>query len=140
MSNILVPVDGSEHAARAIEYAVDHFPDADITALHVVELPEGYFSAFMDDLEELPQVEDEKAEAQEILDEMRATATEMGATIETDIVAGKPSNQILTYAEENDIDEIVIGNRGLSGVGRVMFGSVAEQVVRRSEIPVVVVH
>ncbi|UWG47703.1 Nucleotide-binding protein, UspA family [Halanaeroarchaeum sp. HSR-CO] len=140
MSNILVPVDGSEHSERAVEYAVNHFPDGDITALHVVELPEGYFSAFMEDLEDLPQVEDEKAEAREILDTIRATAEELGATIDTAYVTGKPSNQILTYAEENDIDEIVIGNRGLSGVGRVMFGSVAEQVVRRSEIPVVVVH
>ncbi|MGM0398778.1 MAG: universal stress protein [Halobacteriota archaeon] len=140
MSNILVPVDGSEHSERAVEYAVGHFPDADITALHVVELPEGYFSAFMEDLEDLPQVEDEKAEAREILDSIRASAKELGATIDTEYVTGKPSNQILTYAEENDIDEIVIGNRGLSGVGRVMFGSVAEQVVRRSEIPVVVVH
>lgn len=140
MSNILVPVDGSEHAERALEYAIDHFPDANITALHVIELPEGYFSAFTKDLESLPQVEEGKEEARELLEEVRALAKEKGASIETDYATGKPGNQILTYAEENDVDEIVIGNRGLSGVGRVMFGSVAEKVVRRSEVPVVVVH
>lgn len=140
MSNILVPVDGSEHAERALEYAVDHFPEGDITVLHVIELPEGYFAAFTSDREDLPQVEEREEEARDLLDDYWSQAKELGMEVDTDFEAGKPANEILSYAEANGIDEIVIGNRGLSGVGRVMFGSVAETVVRRADIPVVVVH
>lgn len=140
MGGILVPVDGSEHAEDALEYAVEHFPEQEITALHVVELPTGYFTATAPDVEELPKVKHHEEEARELLDDIETKATEMSAVIETDFELGDPVDEILSYAHDHDIDEIVIGSRGISGVGRIMFGSVAEKVVRRAEIPVVVVH
>jgi nucleotide-binding universal stress UspA family protein len=140
MGGILVPVDGSKHAEDALEYAIDHFSDEEITALHVVEIPQGYFTATAPDPEDIPQVKAQKGEANELLDDIEAKATEMSAVIETDFELGDPEDEILSYVEEHDIDEIVIGSRGVSGVGRIMFGSVAEKVVRRAEIPVVVVH
>lgn len=140
MGTILVPVDGSEHSENALEYAIDHFPDDEIVALHVLDLPEGYFAAFTEDRESLPQVEDEKAEADELLDDVAAKARELGANIRTEVGGGNPANGILSFVEDHSVDEIVIGSRGLSGVGRIMFGSTAEKVVRRSEVPVVVVH
>ncbi|WP_050048349.1 universal stress protein [Halanaeroarchaeum sulfurireducens] len=140
MSRILVPVDGSEHAENAFEYAVEHFPEDDIVALHVIELPEGYFAAFAEDTESLPQVEDAKERGHQILGDIESLAADLDAEVETEIISGNPPDKILSYVEDEDVDEIVIGSRGLSGVGRIMFGSVAEQVVRRSEVPVVVVH
>lgn len=140
MADILVPVDGSTHAEDAVAYAVDHFPDDHVIALHVVEVPTGYFAASVSDPESLPQVENQKREARELLDDIEDTAADLGGSVCTELVTGDPVDEILAYAQENDIDEIVIGSRGISGVGRVMFGSVAEKVVRRSEIPVVVVH
>lgn len=140
MGGILVPVDGSTYSEDAIAYAIDHFPDEDITALHVVEAPTGYFASTVEDPEDMPQVERRKAEAGDLLEEIETTATEMGAVIDTDWEIGDPVDEILSYAKKKGFDEIVIGSRGISGVGRIMFGSTAEKVVRRAEMPVVVVH
>lgn len=140
MGTILVPVDGSTHSEDALEYAIDHFPDDDIRAFHVVETPSGYFAASAADPETLPQVEKRREATDELLDEMETKASELGAVIDTDYEIGEPVDEILAYAAAQGVDEIVIGSRGISGVGRIMFGSTAEKVVRRAEIPVVVVH
>ncbi|MDR5657600.1 universal stress protein [Halodesulfurarchaeum sp. HSR-GB] len=140
MRKILVPVDGSEHADAALAYAIERFSDAEITALHVVDLPQGYFAATAGDPEEIPSVEHRKEEAKELLEAVEAEAEQFGGHVDTDIATGDPADEILEYASAHDFDEIVIGSRGISGVGRIVFGSVAEKVVRRAEIPVVVVH
>lgn len=140
MGEILVPVDGSEFAERALEYAIEHFPDQNLTAFHVVEAPKGYFAATAADIDETPQVKHGREEAAELLDELETEAAERGAVIDTAYEVGDPVDEILSYAAKEGVDQIVIGSRGISGVGRVVFGSTAETVVRRAEIPVVVVH
>jgi nucleotide-binding universal stress UspA family protein len=47
---------------------------------------------------------------------------------------------IVTYADENDVDHVVLGSHGRKGLTRVLLGSVAEAVVRRSPVPVTVVR
>jgi nucleotide-binding universal stress UspA family protein len=140
MGEILVPVDGSTYAEDALAYAIEHFPEADITTLHVVEVPGGYFAATAGDPETLPVVETHKAEGEKLLEAIEAEAQTLGGSVETAMEIGDPADEILEYAQANDVAEIVIGSRGISGVGRIMFGSVAEKVVRRADIPVVVVH
>ncbi len=140
MGSILVPVDGSTHSEDALAYAIDHFPEEDIIAFHVVEAPTGYFAASAADPEALPQVDKRVAATEDLLDEMETKGTELGAVIETDYEIGEPVDEILAHAAAEGVDEIVIGSRGISGVGRIMFGSTAEKVVRRAQIPVVVVH
>ena len=46
----------------------------------------------------------------------------------------------MTYAEENDIDHIVVGSHGRGGVSRMLLGSVAETVARRSSVPVTIIR
>lgn len=53
---------------------------------------------------------------------------------------GNPHDDILGYAEDHDIDVIVMGTHGRTGVKRALLGSVTENVVRHSEIPVLTVH
>lgn len=140
MGEILVPVDGSEFAERALEYAIEHFPEQDLTAFHVVEAPKGYFAATAAEIDETPQVKHGREEAEDLLDELETMAAERGTVVDTAYEVGDPVDEILSYAAKAGVDEIVIGSRGISGVGRVVFGSTAETVVRRAEIPVVVVH
>ena len=140
MGEILVPVDGSTYAEDALAYAIEHFPDEDITTLHVVEVPGGYFAAAAGDPESFPVVDKHKEEGEALLEAIEAEAETLGGSVETAMETGDPADEILEYAQENDVEEIVIGSRGISGVGRIVFGSVAEKVVRRSNIPVVVVH
>ncbi len=59
---------------------------------------------------------------------------------EPDLVAGHPAKAILRYADEHAVDGIVIGSHGREGPARVLLGSVAETVVRRSAVPVTVVR
>ena len=77
---------------------------------------------------------------QKVLDEAEARAAEHDVTVTAETVIGMPSRAIVEWAENNDIDGIVIGSHGRKGVTRVLLGSVAESVVRRSPVPVTVVR
>ena len=68
-------------------------------------------------------------------------ATEGGATdVERALEVGRPTRTIVEYADEHDIDQIVMGSHGRSGMSRILLGSVAEIVVRRATVPVTVVR
>lgn len=135
---ILVPYDGSEPAEAALEYAFETFPEASVTALYVVPIPEDYWTAFGDT--EQRSIERSRERGEEILEEATAIATEHDRELQTDIDTGKPDRTIISRAEDKDYDTIVIGSHGREGVSRILLGSVAENVVRRSPIPVVVVR
>ncbi|MFC4541386.1 universal stress protein [Halosolutus amylolyticus] len=138
--SILVPVDGSEQAEAALAYAIETFPDASHTAFHAMDLPfdrpreavEGTY------LEELLHDHEERAEA--ILESAAALADELGATIETETAAETPSRAIVDYADANGYDQIVMGGHGRSLAARLLTGSVAERVARRSPLTVTLVR
>lgn len=71
---------------------------------------------------------------------MRDRAEKHGVTLTTETGSGRPERAIVAYAEDHLVDEIVIGSHGRTGGSRILLGSVAEQVVRRSPIPVTVVR
>ncbi|SIR76240.1 universal stress protein [Natronorubrum thiooxidans] len=137
---ILVPYDGSPPATKALEYAFETFPDASVTALTVVPLPEGYWAAFEDDEHRAADIERARERGQEILEDATTTAAAHDRELDTDVATGKPDREIIEQAETEGYDTIVIGSHGREGVSRVLLGSVAEAVVRRSPIPVVVVR
>ncbi len=130
--HLLVPVDDSDPARAALEYALKHFPDAEITVLHAVDdLAAGYAG-------QPPAVAGTDAEP-EVFDEAKRLAAEYNADFEAQVVDGTAGEAILGYAEEEEIDGIVMGSKGRSGVSRVLLGSIAEQVTRRASVPVTVV-
>lgn len=139
---VLVPVDGSEPASDALAFATDHYPDATITALHVIDPADypagGFESGVMTDLEQIR--ENKHQHAENLLEDARERLTDQGVDVETAIESGKPSNVIVEYADEHDVDLITIGSHGRTGASRVLLGSVAETVVRRSPVPVTVVR
>ncbi|ADB63794.1 UspA domain protein (plasmid) [Haloterrigena turkmenica DSM 5511] len=136
----LVPVDGSPQAEAALQYALKEFPDAEITVLHVVQLPEGYWSLFVESEAEFPGHERAEERARELFDAAEQRAASVDHPIETTIEMGDPAREIVEYAVTNDFDQIVMGSHGRHGVDRLLFGSVAETVVRRAPMTVVVVH
>ena len=140
---ILVPVDGSPQSNDALEHAFDQFPDADVTALTAVDpIAAGYAAAPGPDATGYPGEWTEQAEerADTILDEAVDFAAEHGREVETVRVTDRPARAIVDYAEEHDVDQVVIGSHGRTGVTRVLLGSVAENVVRRAPCPVTVVR
>lgn len=136
---ILVPYDGSKPAQQALEYAVEHHPDEEIVLFGVAEAAGGYTGATLSLAREAMKElrEETRGDLSGALEELQTNA-DVDVTIETAV--GKPAREIVAYAEEADIEEIVIGNHGRGGVSRVLLGSVAETVVRRSPVPVTVVR
>ncbi len=136
---ILVPYDGSAPAKAALEYAFDTFPDASVTALYVIPVPEGYWTAFEESDDEVSS-DDVEDRGRDVLETATELAAEHDRDIETKVAVGQPDKKIVTLVEEDPYDTIVMGSHGREGVSRILLGSVAETVVRRSPIPVVVVR
>ena len=138
---LLVPVDGSDPADAALEFALEEYPDADITVLSVIDPTDvgyGSIEAAPSTFEHLQKSAEERT--QTVLDQAESRAADHDVTVTTETVIGMPSRAIVEWAENNDIDGIVIGSHGRQGVTRVLLGSVAESVVRRSPVPVTVVR
>ncbi|ADJ15625.1 universal stress protein [Halalkalicoccus jeotgali] len=140
-TRILVPIDESEQSETAFEYALETFPEASITVLHAIDPRElrtyGGVEGWID-MDELAA--QRRAYAQRLVDEAREHADERGITLSTAVETGKPARTVVEFVKDNDIDHVVIGSHGRSGVSRVLLGSVAERVVRRSPVPVTIVR
>ncbi len=152
---ILVPTEGSPLSMKALEIALTDYPDADIIACHVMD-PIGSGLSLIDVMR--PTFDDgappgsvspeywrewnQKAEqkAQAVFDEAHELADEHDSTIDTVLEFGEPDDVILEHAEEHDVDRIVMGSHCRSGAERFLVGSVAETVVRRAPVPVMIVR
>lgn len=138
---VLVPVDNSPQATEARTYAFENFSNADLIFLHVIDPIEAGYSAPVS----IPGHSEEwyeaaKEDAESLFDEVEEQANEIGVAVTTETEIGRPARIIVEYATDKDIDQIVMGSHGRSGVSRILLGSVAETVVRRSPVPVTVVR
>lgn len=144
--NILVPTDGSETARAAVDQAVDLASkyDATVHALYVIDVDATSYSLGTEQvdrirqghLDEMPEV---KAEADEATGYVAEVAAEHGVPVVEHVEVGGPARAIRNFVEDHDIDLVVMGSHGRSGLSRVVLGSVAEKVLRRTHLPVLVV-
>lgn len=139
--HVLVPMDGSNQAQHALDYVLDEHADARVTVLHVIDPAQATYGAqagLPPSAEEW--FENEEARAEELFESVREQAREAGVEVTTATEVGQPSRTIVEYVEEHDVGHVVIGSHGRKGLTRVLLGSVAELVVRRSPVPVTVVR
>lgn len=141
MGRTLVALDDSPQAQRALEYALSTHGGDDFVLVHVIDYSEsitdpkrggrgrleGWYQKATEDADDLFEGAEEQID-------------EHGSSVTTVVSDGKPAEEILDSADEHDVDQIVMGSHGRTGVGRILLGSVAEQVVRRAECPTTVVH
>jgi len=136
---ILVPVDFSEHSERALEHAIGLAKvfGAEIELLHSYEVTPivtlygvGYPETLDRDLRE--------AATRRLAEWCEKVQTE-AVPVRQHVVPSFPAEAIVDQAGELDVDLIVMGTRGLSGLRHVMLGSVAERVLRRAPCPVLTV-
>lgn len=150
---VLVPTEGSPLSRKAVETALTDYPDAEIVVLHVMD-PIGSGTSLIDVMR--PTFDDgappgsvtpeywrewhEQAEskAEAVFDDARETAADR--QVETVLEFGDPADVILEYAEDRDVDRIVMGSHCRSGAERFLLGSVAERVVKRAPMPVMIVR
>jgi nucleotide-binding universal stress UspA family protein len=132
---LLVPVDGSPPSRRALEFAAAEWPDADVLLLYVIDPVDAGYRPGAIPTESEEWLREAKADARELLDSYRETAP---AGAETLTRVGRPASTIVEVAEETDVDHVVVGSHGRKGVQRLLLGSVAESVARRSPVPVTI--
>jgi len=138
---MLVPLDGSELAEVVLPYAKELAGrlDLDVILLHVCSPDEGELvpmhRAYVERAAEI--IRRQSAEVQQ-----RAGIQRGGGAVEArgELAAGHPAEEILRYAEENDVDLILMATHGRSGIRRWAMGSVADKVLHASKVPVCLVR
>ncbi|AEG17388.1 universal stress protein [Methanobacterium paludis] len=145
-TRILLPTDGSESSKKAGEYAVStaNLNGADIIVLNVIDtdylnpLPQRDLREKLDE-----QLREEGKEAVEKfkkkIEDEKCAGNCKNINLITMLKQGKPSDVILETAEEEGVDQIIIGKSGKHGLERFLLGSTTERVVRKAKIPVNVI-
>ncbi|SEP18654.1 Nucleotide-binding universal stress protein, UspA family [Halogranum amylolyticum] len=135
IGSILVPTDGSECAHTAVDHAGElaRSVDATLHVIYVVETGQVINGNRVRKLREALEEIGEKA-LDLALDQVQSSTY---LPTETSIVNGPPYIEIVRYAEEHDVDCIVMGTHGRKGIRRFLLGSVTERVIRRADVPVI---
>lgn len=139
---ILVPIDFSEHSKNALQYAVSFAKQftAELVLLYVVE-PTIYPADFSFGQVALPNIENELRErGSSELDQLKQKYIGETLSSHTLVRTGKPFLEILTTAQEEDVDLIIMATHGHTGVEHILFGGTAEKVVRKALCPVLLVR
>jgi len=138
---ILVPTDFTDASIDAAAYALvlSRRYKARLYLLHVVDTTEEASGFYVPHLS-YDNIEGEmKAAAGEMLRRFRTRRFRGVKQIETRVLTGRPHKAILRYAKSEGVDLIVMGTYGTGGIDKVLFGSTTERVMRKSNIPVLVV-
>ncbi len=143
--HLLIPLDGSHLAEQAIPMAeeVAQKFDSQITLIRVIQPYEmtvsihssNYTAMLLDTYHQI------RLEAESYLKKQAEILSQTGCMLETRVVSGQPAAAaILDQAEHLKVDAIVMGTHGRSGLGRWMYGSVADKVLRHADVPVLLIR
>ena len=140
MKKLLLPIDGSDSSQRSIAYVIEHREDAaSAPELHLLNvqspLPSGV-TRFVN-RESVHEYHIEEGEKE--LAESRAKLDAAGLKYVSSIEVGQPAEVIAQYASEKNIDQIILGTRGLGAVSGMVLGSVMTKIIRASDTPVLLV-
>jgi nucleotide-binding universal stress UspA family protein len=136
---VLVALDGSTACETVLRFLMEIASPLDMTVmlLHVLEpitpqIVEG--TIVVDDIEA------RRHEAEEYLAPISAALRSQGVDTAWAIRRGRPADEILAAAQEGGADLIAMATHGRTGLGRLLFGSVAEAVLRRATVPVFMIR
>jgi nucleotide-binding universal stress UspA family protein len=134
---VLVPLDGSPLAEAILPFLLEIAGPLDmhLTLLRVVEpIPPSVTEASSRVVVE--DVEGRRREAEGYLQTVAKTIEARGLVARCEVRRGQPAHEILEAAKAAGADLIAMGTHGRSGLGRLLFGSVAEAVLRHADVPV----
>lgn len=133
--NIVVAVDGSENALRAVKQAADLAKlegDTKVSVISVIAI-DVYSDMVYDPIEAHGDAQKELvAPALEVFEEA-------GIDAELTLLHGRPADEIIRFADKNGADLVVIGSRGLNALQEFAIGSVSHKVIKHVKCPVLVV-
>ena len=143
IKKILCPTDFSENSEHALKYALAlaTLSQADLQLFHVVEpitYPQSteFFEPVLDEVELMMKME---TAFQQQLEDQVTTLKAKYPKIKGKLVTGNTFLEIIQAARDDDVDMIVMGTHGRTGLAHVLIGSVAERVVREAPCPVLTV-
>jgi nucleotide-binding universal stress UspA family protein len=141
MHKVLVPVDGSDGALRAVRYAMKLARENGPVSIHLATAHEppilyGEIEVYVG-REKMERLQREHCEA--ILEPAAALLRAGGVPCTAEILVGEIAPSIVKRAQELGCDGIVMGTRGMSAIGNLVMGSVATKVVHLAAIPVTLV-
>ncbi len=146
LSRILVTLDGSELAEKALPYAQQMVaPKGQVILLSVVDVPDfPLYSVYpMPVATNAPDyqtiVDGMTAGTIEYMDKIADSLRMSGLSVKSIVKVGNPVTTILETIEENSIDAVVMTTHGRSGISRWLFGSVTQKVLQAMPCPVIVV-
>lgn len=133
---ILVPFDGSKNSYRGLDHAIylARQCQATITGIYIMPI---YPRNFSDSI--MPYQIVLKKEATKFMNKAKTLSAKKGIAFSSKIDYGSPSIDIPNFANDKKFDLIVIGSRGNSGIKETFLGSVANGIVHKSKVPVLVV-
>lgn len=139
---IMIATDGSVLGKKAIEYGVEiaRLSGAKLYAFYVVSAGGRHIIPPRDAGWEKAMKEHLKTEGAEATSYVEKAGKDAGVETEIVVLEGHPAEEIVKFAEENDIDLVVMGTLGKTGINKFLLGSVAEKVVRNSKKAVLVVR
>ena len=156
-SKILVAIDGSETSMRAAEYAINlskvqnqqvrqEGSETELVGLTVIDLTKlpNSFLATTSGYYGVRELEEKRKEAQQWLDKIKTSAEEQNVrkfkSVIIEDISSKVGYAIVNYAESKNIDLIITGTRGRSGLKKLLVGSVASDVITYAHCPVMVIR
>ncbi len=143
LKRILLPTDFSEYSRRAQNYACA-FAEQFGAELHVLHVVQDLVALVPEPGLAFPPPGDYMKELKESAERSLATVPDakwaVGKKIVRSVRQGPPFVEIIRYAKENDVDLIILGTHGRTGLSHMLLGSVAEKVVRKAPCPVLTVR
>jgi nucleotide-binding universal stress UspA family protein len=148
-TKILVPIDGSKNSMKAVEYGIDiaQIYGCDLIVLHVLFSQSGFAfhtetvtgtitTSSLDDLNN-----EARQDAERLFNEVKKISERTKIKVKTEVVVTVISvvEAILSYAEKEDIDLIVVGSKGRSGWKKLILGSIASGISTYAHCPVLIV-
>jgi nucleotide-binding universal stress UspA family protein len=141
IGKILVPVDGSPHAKKALEHAITQakMTGSSITIMYVVHTRVYGAAQEAGFVTIAPLIHDLEEYGKRVLQEAQATGQAAGVDTNTFLVHGLPADEIVKKAEIEKYDMIVIGSRGRTAAKSFLLGSVSNRVSHQAKCPVLIV-
>jgi nucleotide-binding universal stress UspA family protein len=147
-SRILVAVDGSDTSMKAADYAItlaknNDNNEAEILVINVIDIPPMFKMLPSDTRKQLIRIGRQQAtQIFDTIEQMAKSHDVKTNKINTEMVETSMSaaDEIIRYAKEKDVDLIVVGTKGRSGMSKALLGSVASKVVTYSPCSVLVVR
>lgn len=143
---ILIPTDGSTVAEAAVDQAIDIASkyDAEVHALYIADTDAIAYSLGTEQVDRIRQgnfagMTELRKKAEAATGYVAELAEKEGLDVVEHHAGGQPHDMIADYAEDHDIDLIVMGSHGRAGIRRALLGSVTERTLRSTHCPVLVV-